>query len=31
MISPKSPRVRLASHLYDNLRQQVSYRDSWRC
>ena len=31
MISPKSPRLRLASHLYDNLRQQVFHRDGWRC
>ena len=31
MISPKSPPLRLASHLYDNLRQQVLHRDGWRC
>jgi 5-methylcytosine-specific restriction endonuclease McrA len=27
----KSPRLRLAPELYENLRQQVLRRDGWRC
>ena len=30
-IPPKNPRLRLASDLYERLRQQVLRRDGWRC
>jgi 5-methylcytosine-specific restriction endonuclease McrA len=30
-IGPKSPRLRLTPELYEDLRQQVLRRDSWRC
>ena len=30
-IRPKTPRIRLDSIDYENLRQQVLRRDSWRC
>jgi ATP-dependent DNA helicase RecQ len=30
-IPVKSPRLRLAPELYENLRQQVLRRDGWRC
>ena len=30
-IPVKSPRLRLAQELYENLRQQVLRRDGWRC
>jgi 5-methylcytosine-specific restriction endonuclease McrA len=30
-IPPKSPRLRLAPEVYEELRQQVLRRDGWRC
>ena len=30
-IGPKRPAVRLESHSYEQLRNQVLRRDSWRC
>jgi 5-methylcytosine-specific restriction endonuclease McrA len=30
-MSPKHPRIRLEAELYEELRQRVLRRDSWRC